>query len=135
MLARTGEILEDSVACAAAGNFGAAPCKIGPAEFFETVPRMLDQLRCEDFLPLIGQRVTVHIADSSAELEVAEAEPIKAPTPRATPPFRVVLRSPPDWRANQGMFRIEHPTLGDIELFAVPIGPDGKGLCYEIVFN
>jgi hypothetical protein len=47
----------------------------------------------------------------------------------------VILRSRENWRAPQGMFRVEHPTLGQLEMFAVPIGPDGQGLCYEILFN
>jgi hypothetical protein len=96
---------------------------------------MLDQLRKEDFEPLVGQNVKVTAGSLSAELEVAEATALKSPSPRATPPFRVILRSREGWRAPQGMFRIAHPTLGDLELFAVPIGPDGQGLCYEILFN
>ena len=35
----------------------------------------------------------------------------------------------------QGMFRFEHPVHGTLDLFTVPIGPDGVGACYEIIFN
>jgi len=73
--------------------------------------------------------------DASAELEVAEAITLKSPSPRETPPFRLILRSREGWRAPQGMFRVEHPTLGTLEMFAVPVGPDRLGLCYEILFN
>jgi len=96
---------------------------------------MLEKLRKEDFEPLIGQKIKVGAGAASAELEVAEASELKSPSPREAPPFRVILRSHEGWRAPQGMFRVEHPTLGDLELFVVPIGPDGKGLCYEILFN
>ena len=96
---------------------------------------MLDRLRKEDFEPLIGHRVSVVAGGSSTELEVAEASSLKSPSPRETPPFRVILRSRDGWRAPQGMFRISHPKLGELELFAVPIGPDAEGLCYEILFN
>ena len=96
---------------------------------------MLDRLRKEDFEPLVGSRLKVTSGASATELEVAEANELKSPSPRATRPFRVILRSREGWRAPQGMFRVEHPTLGTLEMFAVPIGPDGTGLCYEILFN
>lgn len=96
---------------------------------------MLDRLRKEDFEPLVGQKIKVYKDESGSELEVKEVVATRSPSPRATEPFRIVLRSRDGWVAAQGMFRIEHPTLGALELFAVPIGPDGEGLCYEIIFN
>ena len=96
---------------------------------------MLDRLRKEDFEALIGQKIHVAAGNASAELEVAEASALKSPSPRETPPFRLILRSREGWRAPQGIFRIEHPTLGTLEMFAVPVGPDSLGLCYEILFN
>ena len=96
---------------------------------------MLDRLRKEDFEPLVGQKLKVSAGASATELEVAEAASLKSPSPRTTPPFRLILRSRENWRAPQGMFLVEHPTLGNLEMFAVPVGPDGQGLCYEILFN
>jgi hypothetical protein len=96
---------------------------------------MLDRLRKEDFDALIGKKLKVSAGASSAELEVVEASTLKSPSPRETPPFRVIFRSRENWRTPQGMFRVEHPALGPLEMFAVPIGPDGQGLCYEILFN
>ena len=96
---------------------------------------MLDRVRKEDFDSLIGQKVKVYRDDSSSDLEVREVVATRSPSPRATEPFRIVLRSRDGWIATQGIFRIEHPALGALDLFAVPIGPDGEGLCYEIIFN
>jgi hypothetical protein len=96
---------------------------------------MLDRISKEDFEPLVGQKVKVYRDESGSELEVKEVVATRSPSPRATEPFRIVLRSRDGWIATQGIFRIEHPVLGELELFAVPIGPDGEGLCYEIIFN
>ena len=96
---------------------------------------MLDRVSKEDFEPLVGQKVKVYQGDSSADVEVKEVVATSSPSPRATEPFRIVLRSRDGWVATQGIFRIEHPVLGELELFAVPIGPDVEGLCYEIIFN
>jgi hypothetical protein len=96
---------------------------------------MLDRISKEDFEPLVGQKVKVYRDESGSDLEVKEVVATRSPSPRATEPFRIVLRSRDGWVATQGMFRIEHPVLGELELFVVPIGPDGEGLCYEIIFN
>ena len=96
---------------------------------------MLDRICKEDFEPLVGRKVKVYQGESGADVEVKEVVATHSPSPRATEPFRIVLRSGDGWVATQGTFRVEHPTLGAMELFAVPIGPDGQGLCYEIIFN
>ena len=96
---------------------------------------MLDTLRLEDFLPLLGTTLPAEWNGSRTELEVAEAVALRTPSPRTMPSFRVTLRSREGWRAGQGMFRLHHPTLGALDVFAVPVGPDSQGMCYEIVFN
>ena len=96
---------------------------------------MLDRLSLEDFLPLVGTEVEVSAFGQDTRMTLREAAAIKSPSPRATLPFHLVLDAPPAWRMPQGMFRFAHPKLGYIEKFAVPIGPDGDGFCYEIVFN
>lgn len=35
----------------------------------------------------------------------------------------------------QGMLRMQHGALGVLDVFAVPVGPDGRGMCYEVIFN
>jgi hypothetical protein len=96
---------------------------------------MLDRVSKEDFEPLVGQTVKVYLGEAGADLEVKEVTVTRSPSPRVTEPFRIVLRSRDGWVAMQGIFRIEHPVLGALDLFTVPIGPDGTGLCYEIIFN
>ena len=95
---------------------------------------MLDQLTREDFEPLLGQSLTLEAANGATQAEVAEARAIANPSPRAAP-FALVLRVRTPW-GGQGLYRLVHPSRGPIDLFLVPIGPDGKGgVCYEAVFN
>lgn len=49
--------------------------------------------------------------------------------------FSVVFRGDSKLALDQQIYRIKHDTLGDMELFIVPIGPDDKGMCYEAVFS
>jgi len=96
---------------------------------------MLDRLSLEDFSPLVGSDVEVRAYGQQARLKVKAAAPIKSPSPRATQPFHLVLSAPPAWRLPQGLYKLTHPTLGEIELFTVPIGLDGSDFCYEVIFN
>lgn len=49
--------------------------------------------------------------------------------------FSVIFRGENNPVLDQQIYRIKHDTLGDMELFIVPIGPDDKGMCYEAVFS
>lgn len=47
----------------------------------------------------------------------------------------IVMRGPLEPVLPQRIYDIEHPFLGDFELFIVPIGPDDSGMRYEAVFS
>lgn len=100
----------------------------------ETADRLAN-LSLEDFLPLVGSLIELDAGGRHGSVEIKEAAPLQSPSPRSQPPFHVVLRSPPDWNAAQGIFRLHHPNLGALDVFAVPTGPDGTGYCYQIIFN
>lgn len=48
--------------------------------------------------------------------------------------FSVLFRGDSNTVLAQQIYRIKHDTLGDMELFIVPVGPDEEGMCYEAVF-
>ena len=95
----------------------------------------LDRLGLEDFLPHVGSQMEISAHGQRAHVTLKEAAPIMSPSPRATPPFHLVLGAPPTWRMPQGLFRLAHPRLGELDLFAVPIGPHDGEFCYEVIFN
>ena len=96
---------------------------------------MLERLRLEDFLPHVGSEIDVSAYGREGRFTLKEAGPIKSPSPRDSQPFHLVLSAPNDWRLPQGLYRVQHPQLGTLELFTVPIGPDGSAFCYEVIFN
>jgi hypothetical protein len=49
--------------------------------------------------------------------------------------FSLVFRGPMSPIQEQRIYPIKHERLGSFELFLVPIGPDEKGMCYEVVVN
>jgi len=97
---------------------------------------MLDKIPFEEFEAIVGQTVRVSSQSDHIDVEVKEAHRLANPSPRAEAPFAVVVRENGASRsAGQGVYRLDHPTLGMMDLLFVPIGPDGKGMCYEVTFN
>lgn len=97
---------------------------------------MLDTLSIDDFRDLVGSHLRISQGEQEGALELAGVRPLHNPTPRSVPPFALTLRHPGTQRAlAQGMYRLHHPQHGALDLFVVPVGPDGTGMCYEVVFN
>lgn len=92
----------------------------------------LSELQPEHFESLLGQELP--IVDSPLAFTVGAVDRLKSPSPRGTP-FSLTLKAPPRARGGQGLYRLQHPQLGEIEIFLVPIAPvDGVPL-FEAVFN
>ena len=95
----------------------------------------LDQIPAEDFTALIGQALAAEAADRSFALSVESTEVSPHPTGRALPGFAVQLRGPAGLELGQGVYAIEHPQHGRLEVFMTPIRRDASGLLLEAVFN
>ncbi len=49
--------------------------------------------------------------------------------------FALLFHGPGGCFLRQGIYRLKHSGLGEIELFLVPVGQDQEGFQYEAVFN
>jgi hypothetical protein len=56
------------------------------------------------------------------------------PTPARTP-CSIVLHGPLDHALPQQIWPLDHDELGRLDIFLVPLGPDGDAMRYEAVFN
>jgi hypothetical protein len=95
---------------------------------------MLDKLNAAAFSEWIG---TKFIVRNGAE-RVMELELCKVTEQNATPAleqFSLLFRGPFTPALSQSIAKLEHEGLGSMELFLTPVGPDGEGMCYEVVFN
>jgi hypothetical protein len=91
-----------------------------------------------DFAPLLHERFVLsggargdhNGGDVSFEVQLIEVTEIpREPGGRA--PFSLVFQGDPEPTLPQRIYRVEHPQLGALEIFLVPIGP-GR---YEAVFT
>jgi hypothetical protein len=97
---------------------------------------MLQDLTPASFEAHLGSSFRIHYGGARplavVLMEVKRHEP--HPGPRAEP-FSAFFRGPLESILPQRIYKVEHDQLGALEIFLVPIGPDGQGMGYEAVFN
>lgn len=91
------------------------------------------------FAARLGRSFRIRFQDGSAlDLELAEVQDLGT-RPTAGGPlstYSLRFRTPGEKRfAPQGTYRVEHDDLEPLEIFLVPLGPDGDGMRYEAIFN
>src|SRR4051812_43655213 len=72
--------------------------------------------------------------DIAVSLTVESVSPLP-PHPMRAQPFSVILRGPRLPALPQGIYSIDHPRRGPVDLFLVPIAEDAHGRRYEATFN
>lgn len=90
----------------------------------------------ETFAPLVGDAFTVRAADGAVQATLSAA---RSPEGHGYPdtvraPFSLTFHGPVEPRLQQGMHALEHPAVGPIELFLVPVGLSADAAVYEVVF-
>jgi hypothetical protein len=101
---------------------------------------VLDQLSVDDFKPAVGSTFVLDAGDDARlDLELIEARPHDPEAPAQDEsgkrtPFALVFRGPPEPIMPQRIYRIEHDSVGPLEIFIVPLGPHAEGMRYEAVF-
>ena len=88
-----------------------------------------------DFLPLVGHTFEVYAADVAPFAVTLSDVAEGAPGP-ARPQFALTFAGGPSSPAPQGVHRLRHDGVGELDLFLVPLGPDPASgeQRYEAVF-
>lgn len=68
-------------------------------------------------------------------LRLVEIHSHGSPPPHGRQPFSLVFRGPRQPVLPQQIYALTNETLGRLEIFLVPIGPDETGLRYEAIFG
>lgn len=96
---------------------------------------MTDNLTVSHFSERLGARFTIDVgAEAPYELELIEARGIRADSDHREP-FSVLFRGAKDVVLPQSVYRLERQGDEPLDIFLVPIGPDGEGMRYEAVFS
>ena len=94
----------------------------------------LSALKPADFEPHIGQQFQIEANGKRLDLKLAEVERLGAAV-RDGGAFSLVFLSAPGPFLPQGVYPLQHPTLGIIELFVVPLGPKNGSNQYQVIFT
>jgi hypothetical protein len=86
--------------------------------------------------PHLGERFELRLsADESRALELLALEPLSTPPGAQRGSFLARFRAREREVLPQQIYLLEHASLGGLELFLVPAGPDGVGMLYDAVFG
>lgn len=100
--------------------------------------KTLDQLQNNDFVPCLNQTFTVRIdglEPIGLELILA-TEKSNGFRPGVRRPFSLHFLGPVSSQyLFQNMYRLEHPELGVLDIFLVPLGPEEGRMRYEAIFG
>jgi hypothetical protein len=102
---------------------------------------VLDRVTATTFAPAVGDTFVLAADDAGAlELELLESRLHDPDAPAedasgARAPFTLTFRGPAEPVLSQRIYHLEHPSLGELEIFMVPIAHDDAGTIYEAIFG
>lgn len=91
-------------------------------------------LRIDDFTPHLEAVFEMQSADGTVPLKLSTVTPA-GESGRAGGAFSVLFVAPKGPWLQQAIYPIQHPALGTLEIFLVPIGPLPGGNGYQAIFT
>jgi len=96
----------------------------------------LDQLTVDDFAPTLQEPYALDLdGQGTLDFTLLEARRLGDGLDGARDPFALVFRGPLDPQLEQRTYGIEHPRLGRLLFFIVPIAREADGMRYEAIFG
>src|SRR4051812_19012189 len=91
-------------------------------------------LRIEDFTPHLDAAFSMQTAGGAVPLKLAKVDPA-GDSGRAGGAFSLVFVTPKGPWLQQAIYPVQHPVLGVMEIFLVPIGTTQDGNGYQAIFT
>jgi Domain of unknown function (DUF6916) len=102
---------------------------------------MLADLKRSHFAEHVHQAVRIRVGEAALDAELAAVVPLgesgegDVDAKGYRLPFSLLYRGPLTPVLPQRTYPVEHPGMGTLELFLVPVGPEDGAMCYEAVFT
>lgn len=99
---------------------------------------MLDlaTVRCEQFAACLNQDFEIVFSDGTLPVKLVEAKPWGPNQPEPVrQSFSLAFRADQNLRLPQGIYKLRHPGLGEMEFFLVQVAADANSSSFEAVFN
>jgi hypothetical protein len=98
-----------------------------------TSPPDLATLRLDDFAPHRDAVFEMQSPAGVVPLKLVKVDPA-GESGRAGGAFSLLFTAPSGPWLPQAIYPVQHPTLGTMEVFLVPVGPESGGNGYQAVF-
>src|SRR6266404_2652815 len=95
----------------------------------------LDKVECAQFAACLNQDFEVVLSDGTLPVKLTEARPLGVRPESLREPFALTFVASRPLRLPQGIYKMRHATLGEMEIFLVQIAADQSGSSFEAVFN
>ncbi len=97
----------------------------------------LQTVSADDFDPYKDSIFTIVVGEEMVESTLIDVVARKGDTVEGAQrgPFSVLFRVAGDGELEQQIYRLEHESMGSLDLFLVPVGPDSEGMRYEAIFS
>lgn len=98
---------------------------------------MLDlaQVRCEQFAACLNQDFELVFPDGTLPLKLSEARSLGVRPESLREPFALIFLGRAGLQLPQGIYKMRHATLGEMEIFLVEVAADQTSSAFEAVFN
>ena len=93
------------------------------------------RLNKDEFASHIGSTFRILDRNSPTQLEAKLTEVDDRKSSSTLEQFSILFQGPTEPILPQKIYDVQHPTMGEFELFLVPIGADESGVTYESVFS
>ena len=94
----------------------------------------LAALRIDDFSPHLDATFDMRTAGGVVPLKLAKVDPV-GDSGRAGGAFSLIFVAPQGPWLPQGIYTVQHPAHGTMEIFLVPVGPALGGNSYQAIFT
>ncbi|PYT00796.1 MAG: hypothetical protein DMF63_05680 [Acidobacteria bacterium] len=88
----------------------------------------------DNFAEVLGSKFTLKASgEQSVDIELTEVSALKERPGNSS--FSLIFTVPESYRVEQGLFDLEHSTLGAMQLFLVPVGIKKARQELQAIFN
>lgn len=97
----------------------------------------LSLIKADDFKSCLNEPLNIHFSESLMVSSVlTRITDLNSYSPLERGAFSIELQTTGDMTCRpQGIYRINHPVINNLDVFLVPIGRDNNGMKYEAVFS
>ena len=95
----------------------------------------LDTVECAQFAACLNQDFEIVFTDGVLPVKLSEARPLGVRPESIREPFALTFVVDRPLRLPQGVYKMRHGQLGEMEIFLVQIGADRDSSSFEAVFN